>query len=71
MKRNKFFMFGYLILLFIFTNKSVFAGTGGARDGQVLILFFIGSLLLLLGILYLTPILIHWIHNIWKKIHFS
>ena len=69
MKTNKFLLFVYLLLFFNLVVEYAFAGTGGARDGQLFSLILIGSLILILGIQYTIPILLHRIHDLWRKLH--
>ena len=67
MKKNKIFLFSLFLTLFNFLCGPVFAGTGGANDGQVMLLAILVLLLAILGILFFLPILIHWIKNFWNK----
>jgi hypothetical protein len=69
MKANKFHLFGFLLMFFNLLGEYAFAGTGGARDGQLVLMILLGSLLLILGILYSVPILIHRIRDLWRKLH--
>jgi hypothetical protein len=69
MKTNKIFFSGFLFSIFILFNKYAFAGTGGARDGQIMLLVILGILTLIFGILYFSPLLVHWIRDLWKKFH--
>jgi len=69
MKIKKIFQFGVLISFFILVDNHAFAGTGGANDGQVMLLAILSVLLVILGILFFFPILIHRIRDLWNKYH--
>jgi len=69
MKKKKIFLYGLLLTLLNLLCLQVFAGTGGANDGQVMVLVILAILLCILGILYFFPLLIHRVHDLWKKFH--
>ena len=69
MKTNKIFLIGFLLSLFILLNKQAFAGTGGPNDGQVMLLVIVAALSSVFGILYFSPLLVHWIKDLWKRFH--
>jgi len=69
MNTKKIFLFRFLILFFILLDKHSFAGTGGPNDGQVMVLVILAILLCILGILYFFPLLIHRVHDLWKRFH--
>ncbi len=69
MKTKKIFLFGFLILFFILLDKHAFAGTGGPNDGQVMVLVILAILSVILGILYFFPLLIHRVHDLWKRFY--
>ncbi len=67
MKANKIFLFGILLSLFILVDKHAIAGTGGPNDGQVMLLVILAVLSSIFGILYFSPLLVHWIRDLWNK----
>ncbi len=69
MKKKKVLLFGLLVTLFNLTGGQVFAGTGGANDGLVMLLAILAVLSAVFGILYFSPLLVHWIKDLWKKYH--
>jgi len=69
MKTNRFLLFGFLLVFFTLLGEYAFAATGDASDGQLFFLIILGSLLLILGIQYSIPILIHQIRDLWRKLH--
>ena len=69
MKKKKIFLYGLLLTLFNLLCLQAFAGTGGANDGQVMVLVILAILLCILGILYFFPLLIHRVHDLWKRFH--
>jgi type III secretory pathway component EscU len=69
MKTSKIFLLGFLFLFFILFDNQAFAGTGGANDGQVMLLAILAVLLVILGILYFFPFLVHLIRDFWNKYH--
>ena len=69
MKKHKIFLFGIFLTLFTFFCGQAFAGTGGANDGQVMLLAILAVLSVILGILYFFPILVHKIRDLWNKYH--
>ena len=69
MKIKKIFLFGFLLSFFFLVDKHAFAGTGGANDGQVMLLAILAVLLVILGIFYFFPFLVHLIRDFWKRFH--
>jgi sterol desaturase/sphingolipid hydroxylase (fatty acid hydroxylase superfamily) len=69
MKIKKIFLFGLLLTLFNLLCGQAFAGTGGANDGQVMLLAILAVLLVIFGILYFFPRIVHRIRDLWNKYH--
>ncbi len=69
MKKKKIFLYGLLLTLLNLLCLQVFAGTGGANDGQVMLLAILSVLLVIFGILTFFPLLVHRIRDLWKKYH--
>lgn len=69
MKANKILIFGLPITLFNLMGGQAFAGTGGANDGQVMLLVILAVLSVILGMLYFFPFLVHRIRDLWNKYH--
>jgi len=69
MKIKKILIFGLLFIVCNLIADKVFAGTGGANDGQVMLLAILAVLLVILGILYFFPFLVHRIRDLWNKYH--
>lgn len=69
MKKKKIFLFGLLITLFNLLCGQAFAGTGGANDGQVMLLAILAVLSAIFGILYFFPRLVNRIKDLWKRFH--
>jgi len=69
MKANKVWIIGLLITLFNLLCGQAFAGTGGANDGQVMVLVILAVLLVIFGILYFSPRIVHRIRDLWNKYH--
>lgn len=69
MKINKILIFGLLFTVCNLIADKAVAGTGGANDGQVMLLAILAVLLVILGILFFFPIIIHRIRDLWNKFH--
>ena len=69
MKANKVWIIGLLITLFNLLCGQAFAGTGGANDGQVMLLAILAVLSAIFGILYFFPRLVNRIKDLWKRFH--
>ncbi len=69
MKIKKILIFGLLFTICNLIADTVFAGTGGANDGQVMLLAILVVLLIIFGILYFFPFLVHRIKDFWNKYH--
>ncbi|HZX61922.1 MAG TPA: hypothetical protein VFE66_01835 [Bacteroidales bacterium] len=69
MKKKKIFLFGLLLMLFNLLCGQAFAGTGGANDGQVMLLAILAVLSAIFGILYFFPRLVNRIKDLWKRFH--
>jgi hypothetical protein len=69
MKTKKAFLFSLFFALFFFLCGQTFAGTGGARDGQLMLIVILAVLSGIVGILFFFPILFHRIKNLWNKYH--
>jgi hypothetical protein len=69
MKIKKILIFGLCFTVCNLIADKAFSGTGGANDGQVMLLAILTVLVVILGILSFFPILVHRIRDLWKKLH--
>jgi hypothetical protein len=69
MKTKKIQFVCFFFSFFFLLCEQTFAGTGGAKDGQLMLIVIAAVLSGIVGILFLFPFLFHQIKNIWNKLH--